>query len=121
MGPPLATGLAALDLSDSAPHKFAAALQGMVAAGVSAVSPSLSYPTGNFAILSLLYLCFAYGVAVDGEIPPIWEAVALGKRRKEGLANLNQFLMRGLPYCRRAFRGRSHFSASLPLISFVKT
>ena len=38
----------------------------------------------------------------------------------DGLATLNQALMRGLPSCRRIFGGRAHFSASLPLLAFVK-
>ena len=38
----------------------------------------------------------------------------------DGIATLNQALMRGLPSCRQIFGGRAHFSASLPLIAFVK-
>ena len=38
----------------------------------------------------------------------------------EGLATLNQDLMQVLPSCCRVFGGRSHFSASLPLLVFVK-
>ena len=38
----------------------------------------------------------------------------------EGLATLNQALTRGLTSCLRIFRGRAHFSASLPLLAFVK-
>ena len=38
----------------------------------------------------------------------------------EGPAALNQALMRGLPSCRRVFGGRAHFSASLPLLAFIK-
>ena len=122
MVPPQSTGLETLGLSDSALHTFAAALQGVVAAGISAAvpSPSLSAPTGKVATLSLLHLRFSYGVAVDGELPPIWEAVAQGKGRMEGLVTLNQDLMRGLPSCHRVFGVRDHFSASLPLLAFMK-
>ena len=38
----------------------------------------------------------------------------------EGLSTLNQALMRGLSPCCRIFGGRAHFSASLPLLAFVK-
>ena len=38
----------------------------------------------------------------------------------DGLATLNQALMRGLPSCRRIFGGSAHFSAFLPLLAFVK-
>ena len=38
----------------------------------------------------------------------------------EGIFTLNQALMRGLPSCFRVFVGRAHFSASLPLLAFVK-
>ena len=83
--------------------------------------PFPSAPTGKFATLSLLHLCFACGMAVDGELPPIWEAFAQGKWRFEGLATLNQALMRGLlSYC-RVFGGRDHFSASPPYSCLSKT
>ena len=51
-------GLTALDLSDSTLHAFTAALQGVVAAGVSAAvpSPDLSSLMGKVATLYLLYL-----------------------------------------------------------------
>ena len=123
MQPPPATGLAALGLSESALHAFAAALQGVVVAGVSVavISPSPSAPTGKVVTLSLLHLRFACRVAVDGDLPPIWEVVTQGKGRMEGLATLNQTLMRGLPSYSRVFGGRNHFSASLPLLAFVKS
>ena len=57
---------------------------------------------------------------MDVDLSPIWEAVAWGRGNMEGLAILNQVLMRGLPSCRRVFGGRAHFSASLTLITFVK-
>ena len=93
--------LAALGLSNSALHAFAAALQGVVAAGVSMLVPfpSLSAPTGEVATLSLLYLCFACGVAVEGDLPPNWGAVTQGKGQMGGLSTLNQALVRGLPSC----------------------
>ena len=78
MRPPPATGLAALGLSGSAIHAFAAALQGVVTTGVSAAvpSPSLSSPTGKVVTFSLLHLRFVFGVSVDGGLPPIWGAFA---------------------------------------------
>ena len=122
MRPPPSTGLASLGLSDSALHYFTAALQGVVVAGVSAVvpSPAPSGPAGKVATLPLLHLRFACGVTVDGDLPTIWEAVYREKGRMDGLATLNQALMRGLTSCRRVFRGRANFSASLPLLAFVK-
>ena len=56
----------------------------------------------------------------DIYLPPIWEAVAQGRGKTEGLAPLKQAQMRGLLYFRRLFGGRAHFSASLPLLSLVK-
>ena len=122
MRPSWATGLVALGLLDSALHAFASALQGMLAAGVSAAVPSLyqSAPIGKVATLLLLHLRFACGVALDGYLSPFWEAVAQRKRRMEGLATQNKAVMRGLPYCYLVFRGRAHFSTSLPLLVFVK-
>ena len=91
MGPPLAVGLAILGLLDSSLHASAASLQCVVAAGVSVAVPSLSLssPTGKVATLSLLFLRFACGVAVDGGLPPIWEAAAHGKGMMEGLATVD--------------------------------
>ena len=57
---------------------------------------------------------------MDVDLPLIWESVAWGRGKIEGLATLNQALMRGLPSCRRIFGERAHFSASLPLLAFVK-
>ena len=87
MRPHPATGPADLGLSGSALHTFAAALQGVVAARVSAevTSSAPSALTGKVATLSLLQLHFTCGVAVDGDLPPIWEAVARGKGRMEEL------------------------------------
>ena len=120
---PPATSLADLGLSYSALHAFAAALQGVVVAGVRAAvsSPAPSSPMGKVATLYLIHLRFTCRVAVDGDLPPILEAVSWGKGRMKGLSNQNQALMRGLPSCRRVFGGRAHFSASLPLLTFVKT
>ena len=42
------------------------------------------------------------------------------KGRMERLVTLNQTLLRGLPSCRQAFRGRAHFSAFFPLLASVK-
>ena len=98
MRPPPDTGLAALGLSDYALHAFAAALKGVLGAGVSVAvtSPSLSALTGKVATLPLLHLCFTCGVAVDGYLPPIWEEVDQGKGMMEGPATLHQALMRSL-------------------------
>ena len=46
--------------------------------------------------------------------------MAQGQGKMEGLATLNQALMRGVPSCRRVFGGRAHFSASLPLLTLVE-
>ena len=96
---PPATGLAALGLSDSYLHAFTAALQGVLEAGVIAEvpSPSPSSPMGKVMTLSLLHLHFVCGVAMDRDLPPIWEAVERGKGRMEGIATLNQVLIQGLP------------------------
>ena len=98
------------------------AMHGVVAAGFIAALPSPvpSGLTGKVATLSLLHLRFACGVAADVDLPPIWESVAQGRGNMDGLATLNQALMRGLPSCRRIFGGRAHFSASLPLLVLVK-
>ena len=122
MRPPLDTVLAALGLSDSALQAFAADLQGVVEAGVRATlpSPAPSALMGKVATLPLLHLSFTCGVVMDRDLPPIWEAVAQVKGRMEGLATLNQALMRGLPSFRRFFGGRARFSASVHLLVFVK-
>ena len=77
-------------------------MQGVVANGVAAAlpSPGLSGPTGKVATLSLMHLRFVCGVAADVDLPPIWESVARGRGNMDGLATLNQALMRGLPSCR---------------------
>ena len=91
-------------------------MQSEVTAGVVTALPSPlpAAPGGEVARLSFLHLHFACGVAGDYDLPPLWEAVALGRGKTEGLATLNQALMRGLPSCRRVFGGRAHFSAFLP-------
>ena len=88
-------GLAALGLPDATLQAFTAALQGVVTAGVvsALLSPSPAAPGGKMARLSLLHLRFAYGVAGDSDLPPLWEVVALGRGKTEGLATLNQALM----------------------------
>ena len=50
---------------------------------------------GKVATLSLLHLHFSCGVAVDVDIPPIWDSVARGIGKMEGLSTLNQALMMG--------------------------
>ena len=90
-----------LRLLDTMVHTFASALQGVVAVGVGAAlpSPSPSAPLGRVAVISLLHLRFACGVAGDSDLPPIWEEVARTKGRIEGLATLNQTLLRGILSC----------------------
>ena len=82
MWPPPFTGLASLDLSYYTLLAFVLSLQGVVAAEVSVAVPypALSAPTVKVATLPLLRLLFAFGVVVDGYLPPIWEAFAWGKR-----------------------------------------
>ena len=94
-------GLAVLDLLDATSQAFAAALQGVVMAGVVSALPypSPAAPEEKVARLFLLHLRFVYGVAGDSDLPPIWDAVALGRGKTEGLATFNQALMRGLPSC----------------------
>ena len=91
MAAPPAPVLATLGILDATVHAFAAALQGVVAAGVGAAltSPSHSAPSGGVAALFLIHIRFAYGVAVDLDLPPIWEEVACAKGRMGGLATLN--------------------------------
>ena len=110
-------GRAVIGLSDATLQAFVAALQVVVSA---VPSPLPAAPGVKVACLSLFHLRFACGVAGDSDLPPFWETVALGQGNIEGLATLNQALMRGLPSCRRVFRGRAHFSASLPLLTLVK-
>ena len=70
-----------LGLSDDTVHAFAAALQGMVTAGVGEALPypSPSAPSGRVAKILLFHLCFACRVAGDLDFPPIWEKVARTK------------------------------------------
>ena len=68
--------------------------------------PYLVAPTGKVSITFLLHLRFGCRVVVDGNLPPIWEAVARGGEiRAEGLVTLNQDLMRGLPSYQWLFGG----------------
>ena len=55
-------------------------------------SPALSGLTGKVATLSLLHLRFTCRVALDVDLPPIWESVARGRGKMEGLVTLNQAL-----------------------------
>ena len=120
-GPTPPTGLEALGLPKATIQAFTSALQDVVAVGVVAdlTSPSPIVTVGKVATLSLLHLRFVCGVEGYGDLPPIWEVVARGEFRTEGLDNLNQVMMRGLLYCCRFFGGRVHFSASLPLLELV--
>ena len=88
--------------------------------GAAFPSPSLYAPTGKLVTLSLLHLHFLYGVAGDGYLPPILEAVARGRGRMEGLATFNQALMRVLTSCCRVFGGKDHFSTSLPRLTLLQ-
>ena len=117
---PPVTELLALGLYNYAIHTFVEFLKEVVVALVGALlpSPSPEAPTGKVVTRYLLHFCFLCGVAVDGYLPPIWEAVVRGRGRVEGLATMNQALMHDLPSYRRVFGGRTHFSASLPLIAF---
>ena len=83
-------------------------------------SPALSALTGKVATFSLLQIRFVCRVAVDGDLPPIWEAFAQEKGGIEGLATLNQILIRGLASCLWLFGWRAQFSAFLPLITLVQ-
>ena len=123
VGPPPSTFLAYLGLSDSVLQSFTAALQGVVASRVivAVPYPYPSSPMGKVVTFSLLHLRFSCRVVVYGGLPVIWEAVARGKWCMEGLATLNQALIRGLPSCHWVFGGRDHFNASLPLLTFVKS
>ena len=85
--------LAALGLLGATLQAFAEALKGVVTAGVVSAfpspSPSPASPWVKVAHISLLHLRFSCGVAVDSDLPPIWEAVAQGRGKTEGLATLN--------------------------------
>ena len=122
MGPPTPMGLVAICILDSSLHAFAAPLQGMLAARVGAAVPSPSpyAPMGKVAKITLLHLYFACGVTLDGDLPPICEAAAQGKGRMERIATLNQSLMQVLASCLHVFGGRTHFSSSFFLLTFVK-
>ena len=73
IGPPLATSLADISLSNVAIHDFTAALQGVATAGLGAAltSPSPEALTGKAVTLSLLQLRFICEVAGYGDLPPI--------------------------------------------------
>ena len=77
-------------------------------------SPSPVLSAVKVATLSLFHLCFVYRVAGDGDLPPIWEAVAGGRGSMEGMSTLNQALMQGLTSCCRVFRGRANLSPPPP-------
>ena len=98
LGLPPATGLATLGIYYYALYTFAEALQGVVASGVCAAVPSCSLytPLVKVATLSLLQIRFACRLDVYWDLPTIWEEVAQGNVRTEGLAILNQVLMQEL-------------------------
>ena len=70
-----------LGLSDAAIHAFTDAMQKVVAAGmvVGIPYPSQAAPVGRVTTIALLHLRFSCGVAGDGDLPPVWEAVDRGK------------------------------------------
>ena len=115
-------GVGSIGLTDAVIHLFTAVLQGIAAMLVSAAlqSSSPAAPGGRVVYIYILHLLFSCGVAGDGDLTPIWEGVSQGNARIEGLSNLNQVFMRGIPYCCWVFGGRVHFSPSLPLLAFVK-
>ena len=83
-------------------------------------SPSPATPAGKVATLLLLNLHFVCGVERKGELCLFWEAMVRIRGRTEEIANLNHTLMRGLPSCCQVIGRRVHFSASLPLLEFIK-
>ena len=101
--PLLSPGLAVLGISEVAVDAFTSAMQRVVAlvAGADLPSPSPVANSGSFAVLLLLHPRFAWGVAGDVDLTPIWEEVYQVKGITEGLATLNQTLLRGIPYCQR--------------------
>ena len=62
-------------------------------------SPYPDAPAGKFSMILPLQLRFACKVEGDGDLHPIWEAVARGKGKTEEIATLNQSLKRGLTSC----------------------
>ena len=110
IGPPTATGLGDLGLLDATFHAFTTALQGVVMAGVIVAPPSSpDAPAGRVRKILLRHPRFACGMAGDGYLTPIWEAILRGKISMEGLATLNHTLMKGIPSCCQVFGGRTHF------------
>ena len=84
-----------------------ASLQEVVTAGVVSAlpSPDPAVPVVKVACLSRLHLRFPCGLAGVSDLPPIWDAVVQRRGNTEGLATLNQALMRGLPSFRKLFGG----------------
>ena len=121
MKPPPALGLVALGIYDAAVHAFVATLQGVAMAVVVAdlPYPSLAASAGRISALLLIHLHFTWGVVGDADLPPISEGVTRVRGLTQGLATLNQDILRGIPSCWRVFWWSSHFSASLPLLAFV--
>ena len=89
----------------------------MVTAGVVSALPSplTTAPRGKVAHLSFLHLCFACGLEGESDLPLIWEAVAQRQGKTEGLATLNQAVMRGLPSCKRVFGGEGTLQRLPPI------
>ena len=75
--------LAALGISNTTIHSFAAALQGVVESGVVAALtlPSPIAPSGRVVELSLIHIRFEYRVAGDTDLHNIWEEVDRVKGR----------------------------------------
>ena len=114
-GLPPAMWMRDLGLSESIIHAFTDMLQGVVAAGlvVTLPSPSLATPKRRFTNLLILHLTFMCRLEGERDLPPILEAVVMVKGMTEGMKNLKQTLMRGIPSCCRVF-GRGGCTSDLP-------
>ena len=77
-------------------------------------------PAGRVAALFMLHIHFVCSVEGNGDLYNIWEEVDKDKGHTEGLATLDQALLRGITLCWRLFGGRVNFSTSLLLLEFVR-
>ena len=115
------TSLSSIGLLGEIIQEFAAAMQGVVAAGVVSALPSPSQSTPMVKVSCYISASPILCVRCGGrnKLPTIWDAMTQGKGKTEGLATLKQALMRDLTSFRKVFGGREHFSASLPLLYLV--